>query len=65
MKSRNKDIMVKCQVKFYCPHCGSGKIKKNGIKKTGKQHFFIARAAINNFNALDISVVTVIVILRI
>jgi len=28
------------QVKVYCPHCQSGKVKKNGIKKTGKQNFY-------------------------
>ncbi|MGB0521843.1 MAG: transposase-like zinc-binding domain-containing protein [Flammeovirgaceae bacterium] len=28
------------QVKVYCPHCHSGKVKKNGIKATGKQSFY-------------------------
>ena len=28
------------QVKVYCPHCHSGKVKKNGIKATGKQNFY-------------------------
>jgi IS1 family transposase len=27
------------QIKVYCPHCDSGKVKKNGIKPTGKQNF--------------------------
>ena len=28
------------QIKVYCPHCDSGKVKKNGKKPTGKQNFF-------------------------
>jgi insertion element IS1 protein InsB len=31
--------MCEITVKVNCPHCKSAKIKKNGIKKTGKQNF--------------------------
>jgi IS1 family transposase/transposase-like protein len=31
--------MCEIIVKVSCPHCESAKIKKNGIKKTGKQNF--------------------------
>ncbi|MEM1136082.1 MAG: IS1 family transposase [Bacteroidota bacterium] len=32
--------MCYVQEKVYFPHCQSGKVKKNGIKKTGKQNFY-------------------------
>ena len=32
--------MCYVQVKVYCPHCESPKVKKNGHKKTGKQNFY-------------------------
>ena len=32
--------MCYVQVKVYCPHCDSGKVKKNGVKTTGKQNFY-------------------------
>lgn len=32
--------MCYVQVKVYCPHCDSGKVKKNGIKGNGQQNFF-------------------------
>jgi insertion element IS1 protein InsB len=31
--------MCEITIKVNCPHCESAKIKKNGIKKTGKQNF--------------------------
>ena len=31
--------MCYVQVKVYCPHCDSGKVKKNGIKGNGQQNF--------------------------
>jgi insertion element IS1 protein InsB len=32
--------MCEITTKVHCPHCDGSKIKKNGVKKTGKQNFY-------------------------
>jgi IS1 family transposase len=32
--------MCEITIKVSCPHCDSSKVKKNGVKKTGKQNFY-------------------------